>query len=124
MNHALDDFDYKHVQTYEDALAYLTQYQRPALVHLARHNMAADRFRERVLRSCGRLGQTSVPPLFDDFLNSVAIQLYVAEVVLGLSHSLDDVEDRVLDHLSFIVAGFYSHIPARNLVDQLVMAFR
>lgn len=113
------DDTYIQLPTPQDALAYLSERQMPALQRLAREHITADRLRSRAsfpLNCFGAMGTPSPSQASD---GKVDIWVYAARVQLHLQDSIGDAEEIVLEHDRLIAAGWENDFPAHAVAYQI-----
>lgn len=113
------DHTYIQLPTPQDALAYLSEHQMPALQRLAREHITADRLRENEVNHGHSFGEVRTRSHTEISSGKVDIWTYVARVVLELQESVGDAETIVFAHDRLVAVGYEYDFPAYALAEQI-----
>jgi len=105
--------------TPQEALAYLTEHQMPALQRLARDHITADRLREHSVHHGHCFGEMRTPSPTEISFGKADIWTYVARVVLALQESISDAELIAFEYNRLIAVGYERDFPAHAVAEQI-----
>lgn len=113
------DHTYTQLPTPQEALAYLTEHQMPALQRLAREHITADRLREHSVHHGTCFCEEPAPSPTETSCGKVDIWTYAARVVLVLQESIGDAEAIVFAHDRLVSVGYEFDFPAHAVAAQI-----